>query len=42
MSGETIKLIDSEVRRFVEQGLERARKILKDAQVLGQVALFAR
>jgi len=29
MSGETIKLIDAEVRRFVEQGLERARDILK-------------
>nr|WP_294849610.1 ATP-dependent zinc metalloprotease FtsH [uncultured Sphingomonas sp.] len=28
MSGETIKLIDSEVKRFVEQGLERAREIL--------------
>ncbi|WP_051504513.1 ATP-dependent zinc metalloprotease FtsH [Sphingomonas jaspsi] len=28
MSGETIKLIDSEVKRFVEQGLERARHIL--------------
>ena len=30
MSGETIKLIDSEVRRFVEQGLERARSILTE------------
>jgi cell division protease FtsH len=30
MSAETVKLIDSEVRRFVEQGLERARQILKD------------
>ena len=28
MSGETIKLIDAEVRRFVEQGLDRAREIL--------------
>ncbi|URD59838.1 ATP-dependent zinc metalloprotease FtsH [Sphingomonas sp. KRR8] len=28
MSGETIKLIDSEVKRFVEGGLERAREIL--------------
>ncbi|MEA1072083.1 ATP-dependent zinc metalloprotease FtsH [Sphingomonas sp. LY160] len=28
MSGETIKLIDAEVKRFVEQGLERAREIL--------------
>jgi cell division protease FtsH len=28
MSGDTIKLIDSEVRRFVEGGLERAREIL--------------
>ena len=30
MSGDTIKLIDSEVRRFVEQGLERARSILTE------------
>ncbi|GAA4023481.1 ATP-dependent zinc metalloprotease FtsH [Sphingomonas swuensis] len=30
MSGETIKLIDSEVKRFVEGGLERARQILTD------------
>lgn len=30
MSGETIKLIDSEVRRFVEGGLERARQILTE------------
>ena len=30
MSGETIKLIDAEVKRFVEQGLTRAREILKN------------
>ncbi|MFL6733431.1 MAG: ATP-dependent zinc metalloprotease FtsH [Sphingomicrobium sp.] len=28
MSAETVKLIDAEVKRFVEQGLERAREIL--------------
>ena len=30
MSGETIKLIDAEVKRFVEGGLERARVILTE------------
>jgi cell division protease FtsH len=30
MSAETIKLIDAEVRRFVEQGLDRARSILTE------------
>ncbi|SDA24219.1 ATP-dependent zinc metalloprotease FtsH [Sphingomonas sp. NFR15] len=30
MSDETARLIDSEVKRFVEQGLERARQILTD------------
>jgi cell division protease FtsH len=28
MSAETVRLIDAEVKRFVEQGLERAREIL--------------
>ena len=30
MSDETARMIDSEVKRFVEQGLERARQILTD------------
>ncbi len=30
MSADTIKLIDAEVKRFVEQGLDRARQILTD------------
>ena len=30
MSNETARMIDSEVKRFVEQGLERARQILTD------------
>ena len=39
MSGETIKLIDAEVKRFVEQGLARARTILTDHR--GQLTLIA-
>jgi cell division protease FtsH len=40
MSGETIKLIDSEVKRFVEGGLERAREIL--GTHIDQLHLIAR
>ena len=39
MSDETARLIDSEVKRFVEQGLERARQILTDH--LDQLHLIA-
>ena len=39
MSSETIKLIDAEVKRFVEQGLARARTILTDHR--GQLTLIA-